>query len=296
MILKKHIKLIFFQETKSRGLIFQRVSSLLGELAGGVIKSNSRIKTAVHAHEEDEKRKLKEANAKIAQLEREMEAKEIAAKNKENEAKEKVAELQREIVVKDEEIRQISEERDKSRAERDQLYEELRLESEKVTKKVSENKKLKVKVTQVEKELGSKIKTIEQMQHTTKGLTKALDLHAMVNEERVVLDEQVDKTERIAKNAKRMRTEFEDGPAQELKKVSEAVGYLVQGDLGNGLKLIHDSEELLGPTMSRNQKRKQRWMGVGGKGGRGENRRGKREGGDSLLLGDGDESLEAELS
>ena len=93
-----------------------------------------------------------------------------------------------------------------------------------------------------------------------------------------------------------MRTEFEDGPAQELKKVSEAVGYLVQGDLGNGLKLIHDSEELLGPTMSRNQKRKQRWMGVGGKGGRGENRRGKREEGDSLLLGDGDESLEAELS
>ena len=269
---------------------------MLGELAGGVIKSNSRIKNAVHAHEKEGERKLNEANEKIAQLEREMEAKENDAKDKENEAKEKITQLQREIVVKDEEMRRISEERDQSRAERDHLGEELRLESEKVTKKVSENKRLKEKVTQVEKELGSKIETIGQMQHTTKGLTRALDLTAVVNEERVALDAQVDKTDRIAKNAKRMRTDFEDGPAQELKKVSEAVGYLVKGDLDNGLKLIHDSEKLLAPTMSRSQKRKQRRMGMGREGGGDENRRGEREGGDSLLLGDGDESLETELS
>ena len=274
---------------------------MLGDLARGVIKSNSRVKNSVLAHEKEGEKKLNEAWGEHAQLKKEMEARDKKAKEKEEKDKEEIAQLRREIVAKEEEMGRISVERDQFKADRDFVEGKLQVKSESLARKVSENLKMKEKVDRVEKELENKQEIIGQLQSTNDGLTRAFDFTAVVNQERGVLDAQVEKTDREAKNAKRSRDNFEGDVAVELKKVNVAVGYLVTGDLDNGLKLIGESEEQLAPTLSKNQKRKQRRIGNKARweGLKGDNRREGEEGGDSLLMIDGyggGGSLDTEIS
>ena len=56
--------MISSQESRTRGLLFHGISSMLGDLARGVIKSNSRVKNSVLAHEKEEEKKLNAAKAK----------------------------------------------------------------------------------------------------------------------------------------------------------------------------------------------------------------------------------------
>ena len=42
--------MISSQETKTRGLLFHGISSMLGDLARGVIKSNSRVGVWIRTH------------------------------------------------------------------------------------------------------------------------------------------------------------------------------------------------------------------------------------------------------
>ena len=53
--------MISSQESRTRGLILHGLSSLMGEVARGVIKSNSRVKNSVLAHEKEEEKKLNAA-------------------------------------------------------------------------------------------------------------------------------------------------------------------------------------------------------------------------------------------
>ena len=64
------------------------------------------------------------------------------------------------------------------------------------------------------------------------------------------------------------------------------------------LKLIGESEEQLAPTLSKNQKRKQRRIGNKARweGLKGDNRREGKEGDDSLLMIGGGGSLDTEIS
>ena len=287
---------------------------MLGDLARGVIKSNSRVKNSVLAHEKEGEKKLNEAwgehaqlkkemetrdkkakekeekdKEEIAQLRREMEARDKKAKEKEEKDKEEIAQLRREIVAKEEEMGRISVERDQFKDERDLFEGKLKLESESLARKVSENVSLKEKVNRVEKELENKKEIIGQIQSTNDGLTRAFDLTAVVIQERGVLDAQVEKTDREAKNAKRSRESFEGDVVPELKKVHVAVGHLRNGDIDTGLKLLGESEEQLAPALSKNQKRQLRRNG----------NKGRKEGDDSLLMmggAGGDGSLDTDIS
>ena len=53
--------MISSQESRTRGLILHGLSSLMGEVARGVIKSNSRVKNSVLAYEKEEEKKLNAA-------------------------------------------------------------------------------------------------------------------------------------------------------------------------------------------------------------------------------------------
>ena len=299
--------MISSQETKMRGLLFHGISSMLGDLARGVIKSNSRVMNSVLAHEIEGEKKLNEVWGEHAQLTQEMEAKEKKAKEKAEKYKEEITQLKKEMEAKDkkakekeekykEEITQLKKEmelisvdRDQFKADRDFAEGKLQVKSESLARKVSENLKMKEKVDRVQKELENKQEVIGQLQSTNEGLNRAFDFTADVNQERGVLDEQVERTDLEAKNAKRSRESFEGDVVPELKKVHVAVSHLRNGDIDTGLKLLGESEEQLAPTLSKNQKRQLRRNG----------NKARKEGDDSLLMmggGGSGGSLDTDIS
>ena len=262
---------------------------MLGDLARGVIKSNSRVKNSVLAHEKEGEKRLNEAWGEHAQLKKEMEARDKKAKEKEGKDKEEITQLKKEIVAKEEEMGRISVDRDQFKADRDFAEGKLQVKSESLARKVSENLKMKEKVDRVQKELENKQEVIGQLQSTNEGLNRAFDFTADVNQERGVLDAQVEKTDLEAKNAKRSREHFEGDVVPELKKVHVAVGHLRNGDIDTGLKLLGESEEQLAPTLSKNQKRQLRRNG----------NKARKEGDDSLLMmggGGSGGSLDTDIS
>ena len=110
-----------------------------------------------------------------------------------------------------------------------------------------------------------------------------------MNEERGVLDAQVEKADLEAKNCKRSREHFEGDVVPELKKVHVAVSHLRNGDIDTGLKMLGESEKQLAPALSKNQKRQLRRNG----------NKGRKEGDDSLLMMGGAEgggSLDTDIS
>ena len=224
---------------------------MLGDLVRGVIKSNSRVMNSVLAHEIEGEKKLNEAWGEHAQLTQEMEAKEKKAQEKAEKHKEEIAQLKKEVEL-------ISADRDQFRADKDYAEGKLQVNSDSLARTASENLEMKEKVDRVQKVLKKKGEVIGKLRSTNEGLSRGFDFIADVDEERGVLDEQVEKTDLEAKNAKRFRESFEGDVVPKLKRVHEAVSHLRNGDIDTGLKLIGESEKELAPTLSRNQKRQLR--------------------------------------
>ena len=259
--------MISSQESRTRGLILHGLSSLMGEVARGVIKSNSRVKNSVLAHEKEEEKKLNAAWGEHTKLKKEMETRDKKAKEKEEKDKEEITHLKKEM-------ERISVDRDQFKADRDYAEGKLQVKSESLKRKESENLEMKEKVDRVQKKLENKQEVIGQLQSTNEGLNRALDFTADVNEERGVLDAQVEKADLEAKNCKRSREHFEGDVVPELKKVHVAVSHLRNGDIDTGLKMLGESEKQLAPALSKNQKRQLRRNG----------NKGRKEGDDSLLM------------
>ena len=252
---------------------------MLGDLARGVIKSNSRVKNSVLAHEIEGEKKLNEAWGEHAQLTQEMEAKEKKAQEKAEKHKEEIEQLKKEVELKD---KKATEKEEKHKEEIEQLKKEVELIS-------AENLEMKEKVDRVQKVLKKKGEVIGKLRSTNEGLSRGFDFIADVDEERGVLDEQVERTDLEAKNAKRSRESFEGDVVPELKKVHVAVSHLRNGDIDTGLKLLGESEEQLAPTLSKNQKRQLRRNG----------NKARKEGDDSLLMmggGGSGGSLDTDIS
>ena len=76
-----------------RGLILHGLSSLMGEVARGVIKSNSRVKDSVLFHEKEEEKKLNAARGEHTKLKKQMETRDKKAKENEEKNKEEIAHL-----------------------------------------------------------------------------------------------------------------------------------------------------------------------------------------------------------
>ena len=73
-------------------------------------------------------------------------------------------------------------------------------------------------------------------------MSKALEIHSDVNSRREKLNADVDETEEVARKAKRFREEFEKNSAKEVRKVDEAVGLLIKGELDYGKRKISEVE------------------------------------------------------
>ena len=307
--------MISIQESRMRGLFLHGLTSLMGEVVRGVIKSNSRMKESVLFHEKEEEKKLTAARGEHTKLKKQMEtrdkkAKEVIEKSKEviahlkkelegrekkikeNEEKSKgeIAHLKKELEGREKKIKeneekskeevahlkkeleQISVDRDKFRADKDHVEGQLKVKSDRLKRKESENLEMKGKVDQVQKKLENKEEVIGKLQNTNAGLNRALDFNADVNEERGALDAKVEKANLEARNWKRSREDFEGDVGPELKKVHAAVSHLRNGDVDTGLKMLDASEKQIAPALalSKNQKRHLRRT------------KGKKEGNDGL--------------
>ena len=280
--------MISTQESRMRGLILHGLTSLMGEVARGVIKSNSRMKDSVLFHEKEEEKKLNAARGEHTKLKKQMETREKKVKENEEKSKGEIAHLKKELEAGDKrakeneekskeeiahlkkELEQISVDRDKFKADRDHVEGQLKVKSESLKRKESENLEMKGKVDRVQKKLENKQEVIGKLQNTNAGLNRALDFTADVNEERGVLDAKVEKADLEAKNCKRSREHFEGDVVPELKKVHVAVSHLRNGDVDTGLKMLGESEKQIAPALSKNQKRQLR------------RNKGKKEGNDGL--------------
>ena len=138
--------MISTQESRTRGLILHGLSSLMGEVARGVIKSNSRMKDSVLFHEKEEEKKLNAARGEHTKLKKQMETREKKVKENEEKSKGEIAHLKKEL-------EQISVDRDKFRADKDHVEGQLKVNSESLKRKESENLEMKGKVDRVQKKL-----------------------------------------------------------------------------------------------------------------------------------------------
>ena len=102
--------MISTQESRMRGLILHGLTSLMGEVARGVIKSNSRMKESVLFHEEEEEKKLTAARVEHTKLKKQMETRNKKAKEVIDKSKEVIAHLKRELEGKDKRIKENEEE------------------------------------------------------------------------------------------------------------------------------------------------------------------------------------------
>ena len=277
----------------------------MGKITEGFVKSSARIKRVAIARERDSQRNLAVVEKNLTQALKEIE------------------EMKDALRAKEEDNERVS-------TERDSFKNELEVEKENLAKKASENGRLKEEVNQTKKENGmlkennekmntnidllrqkvqsgeathakEKVEFQRQMKKvkcelssersTNLGLSKALDIHSDVSLRRDKLNADVEETEEVARQAKRSRDNFENGPAKEIRRVDLAVGFLERGELECGEKLIDEIETKIAPERkkwleTKNDKRKRL---------RAENKQKKEEGevadadGSLLMVEGGDE-------
>ena len=238
-------------------------------------------------------------------------------------------EMETTLKSKDEEIAQISNERDDLRTKLEDM-------DKKLTEKASQNEGLLREVNETKEENGklkqniekktTDIKNIkkemenEQKSHTkvkadleekkrkleseldlarstNLGMKKALAIHNKINLKREEHAAEVDETEEIAREAKRFKAEFEQSSAKGVKKVAEAVELLISGQLNHGKRKINEVETSTADATAalaelrrkKNEKRKQKRAKVQGS----SEVLGEDGNGSALLAGEEDDEDEA---
>ena len=213
-------------------------------------------------------------------------------------------EMETTLKSKDEEIAQISNERDDFRTklgDTDKKLTEKASQNEGLLREVNETKKENGKLKQNIEKKTNDIKKIkkemenEQKSHTkvkadleeTKrklesdldfakstnlGMKQALAIHTKINLKREEHAAEVEETEENAREAKRYKAHFEQNSAKGVKKVAEAVELLINGQLNHGKRKINEVEKntadataaLAELRRKRNGKRKQKRTKVPG--------------------------------
>ena len=273
------------------------------------------------------------SNAKMRKVAKSRETKNRLAvaelKKKHSLALDKIKKMETTLRSKDEEIAQISNERDglKTKLEdMDKKLTEKASQNEGLLHEVSqtkeENRKLKQNIeektidieniqkemeneqkshTKVKADLEEKKRKLESelnlARSTNLGMKKALAIHNEINLKREEHAAEVDETEEIAREAKRFKAEFEESSAKGVKKVAEAVELLISGQLDHGKRKINEVETSTADATAalaelrrkKNEKRKQKRAKVQGS----SEVLGEEGNGRALLAGEEDDEDEA---
>ena len=154
-----------------------------------------------------------------------------------------------------------------------QNIEEKTIDIGNIQKKMENEKKSHTKEkAELEEEKGKVESELDLARSTNLGMKKALAIHNEINLKREQHAAEVDETEEIAREAKRFKAEFEESSAKGVKKVAEAVELLISGDLDHGKRKISEVETSTAAAdaaaaeirRKKNEKRKQKRAKVQG--------------------------------
>ena len=242
------------------------------------------------------------SNAKMRKVAKSRETKNrlaVAGLKKEHSlALDKIKKMETTLRSKDEEIAQISNERDGLKTKLEDMDKKLTEKASQnegllheVNQTKEENRKLKqnieektIDIENIQKEMENEQKShtkekaeleekkrkveseLDLARSTNLGMKKALAIHNEINLKREQHAAEVDETEEIAREAKRFKAEFEESSAKGVKKVAEAVELLISGQLDHGKRKISEVETSTADATAalaeirrkKNEKRKQK--------------------------------------
>ena len=250
-------------------MVWLEMTGMMTRVSEGFVKSNAKMRKVAKSRETKNRQTLAGVKKELSQ------------------ALDKIKKMENTLKTKEEDIVQIS-------TERDGLKTELEGVKKNLTEKTSENERLHHEVNQTKEEnrklqqnIEEKTIDIENIQNQKKmenekkshtkekaeleeekgkveselgfvrstnlEMSKALAIHTEFNLRREQHNAEVDETEETAREAKRFRAEFEKSSAKEVKKVDEAVGLLINGELDYGKRKISEVE-----TSTAEEKRRRR--------------------------------------
>ena len=282
---------------------------MMGRVSEGFVKSNARMRKVATSRESKNrktlagvKKELSQALDKIKKMENTLRTKEeeiVQISNERDGLKTELEGVKKNLTEKTSENERLHHEVNQTKEENRELQqniEEKTIDIRNIQKKMEDEKKSHTKEkVELEEEKGKVESELGFVRSTNFEMSKALAIHTEFNLRREQHNAEVDETEETAREAKRFRAEFEESSAKEVKKVAEAVGLLINGELDYGKRKISEVETSTAAAAAeekrrrRNEKRNQKRAKAK------RSREGLGEDGDGsvLLIEEGDERNEA---
>ena len=259
-------------------MVWLEMTGMMTRVSEGFVKSNAKMRKVAISRETKNrqtlagvKKELSQALDKIKKMENTLRTKEeeiVQISNERDGLKTKLEDVKKNLTEKTSENEGLHHEVNQTKEENRKLQqniEEKTIDIENIQKKMENEKKSHTKEkAELEEEKGKVESELGFARSTNLEMSKALAIHNEFNLRREQHNAEVDETEETAREAKRFRAEFEESSAKEVKKVAEAVGLLINGELDHGKRKISEVETSTAAAAAeekrrrRNEKRNQK--------------------------------------
>ena len=253
---------------------------MMGRVNQGDARSSERLKRLSIAREKENQRKLAavekslsealKENGEIKNALKRVEKDNVKLSSDKDALKNELGVVKEDLAKVTCENERLQQEVNKTKGENEKLKEytnKINNENEAMRKKMQTDSENHAKEEfELKRQLKEVKGTLTSERSKNLHLGKALAIHTDVNSRREKHNADVDETEEMAREAKRFREEFEKNSAKEVRKVDEAVGLLIKGELDYGKRKISEVETSTAAATAavaeirrkRNEKRKQK--------------------------------------
>ena len=237
-------------------MVWLEMTGMMTRVSEGFVKSNAKMRKVAKSRETKNrqtlagvKKELSQALDKIKKMENTLRTKEediVQISNERDGLKTELEDVRKNLTEKTSENERLHHEVNQTKEENRKLQqniEEKTIDIGNIQKKMEDEKKSHTKEkAELEEEKGKVESELGFVRSTNLEMSKALAIHNEFNLRREQHNAEVDETEETAREAKRFRAEFEESSAKEVKKVAEAVGLLINGELDHGKRKISEVE------------------------------------------------------
>ena len=255
-------------------MVWLEMTGMMTRVSEGFVKSNAKMRKVAKSRETKNrqtlagvKKELSQALDKIKKMENTLKTKEediVQISTERDGLKTELESVKKNLTEKTSENERLHHEVNQTKEENRELQqniEEKTIDIRNIQKKMEDEKESHTKEkVELEEEKGKVESELGFVRSTNLEMSKALAIHTEFNLRREQHNAEVDETEETAREAKRFRAEFEESSAKEVKKVAEAVGLLINGELDYGKRKISEVETSTAEEKRRrkNEKRNQK--------------------------------------
>ena len=290
-------------------MVWLEMTGMMTRVSEGFVKSNAKMRKVAKSRETKNrqtlagvKKELSQALDKIKKMENTLRTKEediVQISTERDGLKTELESVKKNLTEKTSENERLHHEVNQTKEENRKLQqniEEKTIDIENIQKKMENEKKSHTKEkAELEEEKGKVESELGFVRSTNLEMSKALAIHTEFNLRREQHNAEVDETEETAREAKRFRAEFEESSAKEVKKVAEAVGLLINGELDYEKRKISEVETSTAAAAAEEKRRRRNEKRIQKRAKAKRSREGLGEDGDGsvLLIEGGDERNEA---